>query len=220
MPIYTTILEVDDSTRGDHHYLDSDDRCIYMGEYEPGGGYGVSATNQLIFNFKKSPAAKNNPSEYQHKIAAIRNIAACLTGLIGKYNDFLFVPVPPSKAAGHPEYDDRLVKVFEQCHATNPDFRFANAVTQAESFDAEHLGSDKRPTPDERLERYNIDVDLIRETRIEGSAFIIFDDVLNTGSHFKAVQAMLRKHFPKDPIYGFFVARVTRPNVEPLFFDL
>ncbi len=38
-------------------------------------------------------------------------------------------------------------------------------------------------------------------------AIIIFDDVLTTGAHFKAVEAVLRTHFPELPIAGLFLAR-------------
>ena len=34
-----------------------------------------------------------------------------------------------------------------------------------------------------------------------------FDDVLTTGAHFKAVQALLQSQFPQTEIVGLFIAR-------------
>jgi len=39
----------------------------------------------------------------------------------------------------------------------------------------------------------------------------IFDDVLTTGRHFKAVQAVLRDRFPGIPVVGLFVVRRVPP---------
>jgi orotate phosphoribosyltransferase-like protein len=36
---------------------------------------------------------------------------------------------------------------------------------------------------------------------------VVVDDMLTTGCHFKAMQAVLRNHFPTQAIVGVFVAR-------------
>ena len=43
----------------------------------------------------------------------------------------------------------------------------------------------------------------------------IFDDVLTTGRHFRAVQTVLRSQFPDVPIAGIFIAR-RAPESTPL----
>jgi 8-oxo-dGTP pyrophosphatase MutT (NUDIX family) len=38
-------------------------------------------------------------------------------------------------------------------------------------------------------------------------AIILFDDIITSGAHFKAVQEIIHKAFPNAPIIGLFVAR-------------
>jgi hypothetical protein len=38
-------------------------------------------------------------------------------------------------------------------------------------------------------------------------AICVFDDVLTTGAHFKAVQVWLQNEFPGVPLAGLFLAR-------------
>ena len=44
---------------------------------------------------------------------------------------------------------------------------------------------------------------------------IVFDDVLTTGRHFKAVSHVLRKAFPEAAIVGLFLARRVKPASIP-----
>ena len=48
----------------------------------------------------------------------------------------------------------------------------------------------------------------------EPTEVTIFDDLLTTGSHFKAMQAIIRDHWPTIPISGIFVARRYIPHDE------
>ena len=63
--------------------------------------------------FKISPQEKHRLA---HKEAAIKQIVDELMQVIPDpvYQNFTFVPVPPSKPINHPEYDDRLIQVLKQ----------------------------------------------------------------------------------------------------------
>jgi predicted amidophosphoribosyltransferase len=43
-------------------------------------------------------------------------------------------------------------------------------------------------------------------TKPQPSAIAVFDDVITTGRHFKAVQRLLAGSFPATPIVGLFIA--------------
>ena len=59
---------------------------------------------------------------------------------------------------------------------------------------------------------YTVDTDLIVGTR---GTVIIYDDMITAGSHFKAMQSILRKQFPNSIIAGLFVTRRI-PNTDDL----
>ena len=113
-----------------------------------------------------------------------------------------FVPVPPSKAKDDPRYDDRLLRVLARLgRDQQTDVR--ELVLQQRSTAAAHE-SDDRPRPHDLVALYDID-----ETKAdpEPQRFVVFDDLLTTGSHFKAVAQVLRDRFPDKPIIGLFIAR-------------
>jgi predicted amidophosphoribosyltransferase len=63
---------------------------------------------------------------------------------------------------------------------------------------------DNRPRPDQIQANYGIDDALRNPTpKVIG----LFDDVLTTGSHYRAASAVLKQAFPDVRIIGFFIAR-------------
>lgn len=50
-----------------------------------------------------------------------------------------------------------------------------------------------------------------------GNVFIVIDDVLNSGKHFKAAQSLLTTQYPNAEIRGLFLARCIRESPD---FDL
>lgn len=102
---------VGDLERPDHYYLTNSDDSAFFGEYTAGVGWSHSATNQLIYNLKKNPLSA--PQALWYKSEAIRRVAAVIGAnlkqeLLGRT---VIVPIPPSKLASSPEYDDRMIQV-------------------------------------------------------------------------------------------------------------
>jgi predicted amidophosphoribosyltransferase len=66
-----------------------------------------------------------------------------------------------------------------------------------------------RKSPAELKQNYRI-----AENRLQNLRGIvgIFDDVLTTGSHFKAIKEMILERAPQARVIGFFVARRAIPN--------
>lgn len=135
---------IDDSSRGDHHHLTPADNCYYLYEYTSGRNYSFSVTNNLISNLKKKPSQSGQPG-YSYKARAIRSSAAALAQALnaGWLASATLVPVPGSKAAGHPDADDRMVRICRLMSNPAPDVRAL--VTQAESTTASHEAG--RPVP-------------------------------------------------------------------------
>jgi len=79
-------------------------------------------------------------------------------------------------------------------------------VYQESTVEASHLRGD-RPKPAEIAANYRIDE---RLTDPRPTAIGIVDDVLTAGSHFKAMQMVLERHFPGVRTFGLFLARTER----------
>jgi hypothetical protein len=106
------LLKIDDQSRPDHSRLTSDDECFYFYEYTSGKNYTYSETNSLISNLKKKRGAPG----YAHKLVAIETVAQALAGAINRawLDGATLVPVPPSKAKGDAQHDDRMVRICDR----------------------------------------------------------------------------------------------------------
>jgi hypothetical protein len=145
------LRKIDEHSRPDHSRLSEDDQCFFLYEYTSGRNYSFSATNSLISNLKKKPTALG----YQYKLHAIRQSANALANAINPawLNGGTLIPVPPSKARGHPEYDDRLTQICQRIRAAPPlDVR--ELVVQRVSLAAAHESFGHRPSVEELLAAY------------------------------------------------------------------
>lgn len=216
MPFPNNLTEIDPLTRPDHSYLTAGDECLFLGEYTARAGFAHSETNQLIFNLKKPMDRKGRP-EWRYKLGAIVAAARAFRNAIDEHllRTATFVPIPPSKAKDDPVYDDRMTQMIREIDNAHPvDCR--ELIVQAESTDAAH-DSDDRPNPDELQALYTVDASLIEAPPTH---VIVVDDVLTTGSHFKAMKSILRQVFPNVLIVGYFVARRVPETIDiETFFD-
>jgi predicted amidophosphoribosyltransferase len=162
--------------------------------------------NKLIINLKKPMDRRGRP-EWPYKIQAIQEAGRALRAAIDALNPrwlslATLVPVPPSKVRTDPMYDDRMLEVL-QALAQGIQVDIREIVLQRENMDAAH-GGDVRPCVENLVAACYIDANLVLPPP---RVFGIIDDVLTTGSHFKAVQKVLRARFPGVETYGIFIAR-------------
>lgn len=199
------LTRLDELLLPEYRFLESSDECYFLREYTAGKGYAFSVTNDLILNFKKSPAVRETP-QWFYKGQALDELARELQGALDLawLRRATLVPMPPSKAPGHPEHDDRMLQLLRRLAAAPLDIR--ELLVQAQSMSPAHA-SLARPRPEAIAANYRI-----AEPHAEPTPTTIglFDDVLTTGAHFKAAQQVLRARFPGVPILGIFLARTVR----------
>ena len=202
-PFPRRLTAIDHLTRQDHVRLRADDECYFFGEYVSGRGYEYSPTNSLIMNFKK-PTDRRGLPEWRYKEEAISRIARAFRDALlpEVLNRLTFVPIPPSKAKGHPLYDDRITRLLHQIRPAPPlDIR--ELIVQTRSTVAAHESTD-RPTPEALDAIYEVDGDLRTPTP---STLLVVDDMLTTGTHFRAAKSVLQRNFPSTRMVGVFVPR-------------
>lgn len=201
---------IDDSNRSAHHYLTSEDECYFLHEFTARKGYNHSPGNQFIFNFKKSPT-KRLESQYQYKLAAIRSAISTYRQLFDAqpsiYQGATFVPIPPSKRPGHPDYDDRMWQVVQGI-ADGKGVDARELIVQTADYDAAHLAGDgaRRIKPQELRALYSLN------SPAPKPVVLLFDDVLSAGCHFCAAKATILGSFPDVRVVGFFLARRVLPD--------
>lgn len=195
------LRKIGDLERPDHFWLTEEDNCYFLGEYTARAGYGHSSTNQIIANIKKKPSVKHT-SQWQYKIRDMSRVADALGKALNPkvIPSITFVPVPPSKHRSDPEYDDRMSVIARGIY---PGADVREMVVSSSTRSSLHE-SDTRLRPDELQELMQID-----ETCCEQlpSQIVLLDDVITTGSSFKACCNIIRRRFPEMTITGVFVAR-------------
>jgi hypothetical protein len=214
-PIPDKLWRIDESTVEQHFSLKPSDQCYYVWEYTANKRYDFSPTNQLITNLKIPPSEIQKRGRW--KTMAIKHCAAALKKLVSERmvrERATFIPVPGSKAKGHPDYDDRNLQVLvEAFGAWNMDLCDILELTQSTESDHSSRG--------DRIAFH----DLLSITRVREltpvpahSIIILVDDVLNSGRHFKVAQQLLSVRYPQAEIRGLFMARCIRET--PIEFDL
>lgn len=210
-------LQKFDHTHEGHTYLKPDDHCYFLYEYTSNKDYSFSHTNQLIHNLKKSPLKKDR-AEYRYKGIAIKQIAGLFDAALDQtwLSGATLVPVPPSKASDHPEYDDRMLQICRLMHSGRADVR--EIIRQKRSMDAGHT-TGNRPSVEDLINCYTIDEKLCVPVP---KSIVVVDDVLTLGTHFRAMHTVLSRKFPSTLIIGLFVARRILPEVDyaAMFEDL
>lgn len=202
---------IDESHRITH--VRNDDICIYAREYHGGGqGYNAGETNQLILNFKKSPTKKTNTNEWYYRERDVMRFATEASVLFKPEVNYALTAVPSSKASTDPEYDNRFEDMLRQLVRLRPNLVIEWPISVRATQQAAHRGGSRRP--EEIIENYvwNGFANGVPET------LFVFDDVVTTGSHFRAASDFLRANGFTGRIVGTFWARTLHPP--PLEFTI
>lgn len=196
------ISTLDEFQKSEHYYINNSDNIYFFGEYESQKGYNGTKVNSFISNIKKTPDRKGRP-EWRYKEAAIQEAAKILSSTCANFAHYIWVPVPSSKTVNDPLHDDRLMEILKRTKLPNPlDIR--KVISQKVSAIPHHLAGDNRPTVNELRENYTFHANLLHPNN---SHFVIFDDILTAGCHFKACKDLILEWNPQAVIVGIFLAR-------------
>ncbi len=201
------LQRIDQLLLPDHYYLSLDDECYFYGEYTAKGGFAHSDTNRLILNFKKEMNRKGKP-DWKYKADAIKEVANIFTSLTlwPQLQKFTWIPIPPSRDKNDPDHDDRLIQTLHAMKARFQSLDVRELIKIKKSRRAAH-GNENRPTPQHHYVNFEIDESLAAPVPVSA---IIFDDVVTTGSGFKAMKRLVSERFPGVKIIGIFIARTSR----------
>jgi len=207
------LQKVEQETRHLHHYLDETDECFFIGEYTSGRNYEFSQINQLIYNLKKKPSLQHtNPSAYKYKLLDISVVSNCLKRILKKehLNSVLtIVPIPPSKTRSHPEHDDRMWRICAGLieGLESPDL--IELIQSKENVAATHQ-EEHKPPPKELIRNYEI---VAHPGYLPRKYVVLVDDMLTTGTHFKACKNLVLQAYPNVNVVGIFVSRRVFPPI-------
>ena len=187
----------------EHACLSVEDRCCYLWERVTAGRYDQYPTNQLIKNLQIENCHKGT-TRWHHKTTAIRHAISALEQMIPPdwKQICTFVPVPPSVPKYDDRHDSRILDILNGVR--NPRLDVRELVMQTEEIPSKQ----KDIRPEDRAKKYLIDSQFLQPTP---KWFVVFDDVLAGGSHFKAMQIVLQDRFPNTTVWGLFLARAIRP---------
>ncbi len=201
--------QIDETNCEDHPHFQVGDKWLYLWEKTSGRDYSFSETNNLISNLKKP--VNSSSGQLHYKGQAIEQCALAMREAINdKWLEIgTLVPVPPSKAQTDPLYDNRMARVCNLVWPGVADVR--NLVVQNTSMQASHERDQgqQRITKEQLIAAYSINETIAAPSP---KSIAIVDDMLTTGTHYRAMHHVLSQRFRDARIVGMFVARRIFPD--------
>lgn len=202
-------LEEEDIDKYEH--IDISDSIVYLQEYSSGLGFTTEG-NSIIYNIKKSPDTKGTPQwEYKERdmnyVAKI--IASAMDRLATEDKNIYWIPVPPSKIETHELFDDRMNQMLVKAKvlSNNPYNIIINNIYQTANREASSTTNKRRGVEALKVLEAQYRMRDIPDYNSESDVIVVFDDVLTSGCHFKAIKNVILKTYPNAKIGGVFIAR-------------
>ncbi|MCF7558930.1 hypothetical protein [Pseudomonas petrae] len=195
----------------EYKWLVDDDLCYHYGEYTSGGGFQVSVTNQQIWNLKNKPTSSEAQLYYKGK--AIEYWARMISETVdldASAKDTTFVPMPCSKPNGHPEYDDRMLRILNSLRRRCPTLDVRQILVQTALRPSQHEGG--RLTPTDLKKTMAVDLTLLGEPLKPD--IVVLDDVITLGASFNAAKSLLQDLPGVTGVVGIFLAKTVWPPSE------
>jgi predicted amidophosphoribosyltransferase len=206
---------IDHVHRADHCYLELTDCCHFLAEYHPGVGAGRDdggRFRRLVADFKCRPSvAARHSARMRRKCQAIATLALGLRAALARslVEAATWVPIPPSCAAGDPDYDDRLAQTLAAAFA-GYDLDLRLLLTQPGSMPADHR-TPVRISEHRLYERLRVDASALSQRPLR-ERIVLFDDLLVSGKHYRCCRRRLHELLPQIPVCGWFLARRVLPQ--------
>lgn len=195
----------------DYKYLADDDLCYHYGEYTSGGGFRASETNQQIWNLKHKPTAAEGPLYWKGRAVDYwANMFVETLDLAAVAANTTFVPMPCSKPLGHPEFDDRMLRVLNKLRRNTPALDIRPLLVQTQLRESQHEGP--RQSPTQLLKTLAIDPLLLALPM--KPYVVIVDDVITLGASYAAAKSLLEQVPGVQQVVGIFLAKTVWPRSE------
>jgi predicted amidophosphoribosyltransferase len=191
-------------------YITENDICIYAREYKAGQGYQAGETNQLIYNFKKSPAAKNT-GQWKYRDRDVKKFAEEVSNKFFNESSAAVTAIPSSKEKNDPEYTNRFEDMLSHLKTLRPNVQIEWPISLIATVEPAHLAGSRDPETIKQNYQWDGFVGGTPET------LVVFDDVVTTGSHFRAFADFSRENGFEGKIIGIFWARAIFPSAEDVF---
>ncbi len=201
------LQRLDEASRADHIYLSASDRCAFLMQYLGGRGYRAGGCNQLLQNFKCRPTLAVHDARLGHyKRRAIECLAGWLRAAVPRHmaESCTWVPIPPSRKPGDPDFDDRLQCTLRLAFR-DYDCDLRALLRQTRSTAGDHEGR-ARLAERALLEITRVDHACLAARPVR-PRIVLFDDVLTSGKHFKCCARRLGEALPGIPVLGVFLMR-------------
>jgi predicted amidophosphoribosyltransferase len=166
---------------GEHSYLDSSDECYFLTTYEC---HLEPLNKDSILSLKRGEESAIS--------RAVAELASVIPPEWARH--YFFTPMPSSSGSR-----GVLNEVVNRLSVTTA----GNLLIQNCKTPSSHQGW--RPTP---LQRQSLLQLSYLQAADRPKAVVIVDDVLTTGSHFRAAKAVIRAKWPHIRVIGLFLARV------------
>lgn len=196
----------------DHLLLEHSDRCGFLAEYRPGRDAAACALSHLMWHFKCRPSvALADPRLACLKQRALEQLALWLRRATPRewVESWTWVPIPPSRRLGDPDFDDRLTQTLAHAfagYALDQRRLLQQTVTTA----ADHR-SHRRLSEDALYRLLQLDLEALKHAPLR-EGMVLFDDVLTSGKHFRCCVRRVREHLPDIPVRGVFLMRRLPPR--------
>ena len=198
------------------HVNPKNDECYFLMVYTPRAGYDTSEANSRIYNFKAREKNANNLEHLRHierrRLDFANDLEPAIESL-AKSNpagtaSLIFIPT--SKRPDHPDYNngfeivcEHLKKIFGQKIVIE---------TPVEIIESRESSSTAGGRRDRRyIEELKSNLKWLG-LEYEPDTLIIFDDVITTGAHFRALKELIVANSARPPqVIGLFWALSQKP---------
>ena len=184
-----------------HHHIKATDYCLCKREYVSGYGYKGGPTNQLILNFKKPPL-KQKTFEWKYRKQAVIRFKKEIESLFKPDLKISITAIPSSKHRSDPKYDRRFEDLFQELLKSRPSLKVEWPIEVIKTLPSSHQEGRRDPEPIKRNYTWKGFSQKSPPKRL-----CVFDDVLTTGAHFRAVSDFLRENDYEGQIIGVFWSR-------------
>ena len=194
--------------------LDISDKCYYYMTYDSSSDVRENQQKQIISNIKISKEKLiETPKRQYFKDQGIKMASEWLINTIDKYpvlKEYMWIPAQSSKEKNDEFYDDRLLRILVLVKNKISDFNFYDALSAKETVEKSRESNNR--DIQYKLNNIKIDMDFINHLSAKKIAF--FDDVITTGSTFKAAQLKIKKIDNDIEVIGIFLAKAVNNNYQ------